>query len=137
MSAVIDTSALVAFCLNEDALDKEKLNERFREGVISIDLIRVESANAILVSKRRGVTGDGAAELALSSMLELSMNNIRMLPQDDELISNAFEMSETVPLAIYDLLYLSLAKKMGASLLSKDEGQIKAAKKLGITTEDI
>ena len=137
MTAVIDTSALVAFCLNEDALDRERLNERFREGVISIDLIRVESANAILVSKRRGVTGDGAAELALSSMLELSMNNIRMLPQDDELISDAFEMSETVPLAIYDLLYLSLAKKMGASLLSKDEGQIKAAKKLGITTEDI
>jgi predicted nucleic acid-binding protein len=137
VTAVIDASALVAFCLNEDGLDRERLKAHFREGVISIELIRVESANAILISKRRGVTKDDAAELALSSLLELSTNNIRMISQDDELINDAFEMSENMAIAIYDLLYLSLAKRTGASLLSKDDGQIKAAKRLGITIENI
>jgi predicted nucleic acid-binding protein len=137
VTAVIDASALVAFCLNEDGLDRERLNRHFREGVISLDLIRVEAANAILISKRRGVTRDGAARLALSSMLELSTSNIRMIPQDDESISEAFEMSDDTFLAIYDLLYLSLAKRMNASLLSKDDAQIKAAKKLGIRIESI
>jgi predicted nucleic acid-binding protein len=137
VTAVIDASALVAFCLNEDGLDKERLKAHFREGVVSVDLIRVESANAILVSKRRGVTKDDAVELALSSMFELSRDNIKLIPQDDELISNAFEMSESTQLAIYDLLYVSLAKRMSASLLSKDEAQRKAARSLGIKTENI
>lgn len=137
MTAVIDASALVAFCLNEDGLDRQRLKAHLREGVISVDLIRVESANAILISKRRGVTKDNRAKLALSSMLELSRNNITLIPQDDELISSAFEMSESTTLAIYDSLYLSLAKRMSASLLSKDEGQVKAARSLGIETENI
>ena len=137
MTAVIDASALVAFCLNEDGLDRQRLKAHFQEGVISVDLIRVESANAILISKRRGVTKDDSVKLALSSMLELSKNNITMIPQDDELISSAFEMSESTTIAVYDSLYLSLAKRMGASLLSKDQRQVGAARSLGIKTENI
>jgi predicted nucleic acid-binding protein len=137
VTAVIDTSALVAFCLNEDGLDKERVKEHLRKGVVSIDLIRVESANAILVSKRRGITKETVARAALSSMLELTTNNIKMMPQDDELISDAFEMGKDTTMAIYDLLYLSLARKMSAPLLSKDESQIRAARRLGITTENI
>jgi len=100
-------SALVAFCLNEDGPDGQKLKAHLREGVISVDLIRAESASAILISKRRGVTKDNAVKLALSGMLQLSRNNIKLIPQDDELISKAFEMSESMALAIYDSLYLS------------------------------
>lgn len=137
MTAVIDASALVAFCLNEEGLDRDKVKEHLRKGAISIDLIRAESANAILVSKRRGITRETAVGPALSSMLELSRNNISMMPQDDQLLSDAFEMSEDSTLTIYDLLYLSLARKLGANLLSKDEGQIKTAKRLGITAEII
>jgi predicted nucleic acid-binding protein len=137
VTAVIDASALVAFCLNEDGLDRQRLKAHFQQGVISVDLIRVESADAILISKRRGATKDGAVKVALSSMLELSRDNIKLIPQDDGLISNAFEMSESMRLTIYDSLYLSLAKRMSASLLSKDEGQLKAARGLGIKTENI
>ncbi len=137
MTAVIDASALVAFCLNEDGLDRQRLKAHFLKGVISVDMIRVESANAILVSKRRGVTKDDGVKLALSSMLELSRNNIKLIPQDDELIFDAFEVSESTTLAIYDSLYLSLAKRMSASLLSKDEGQMNAARSLGVKTENI
>ena len=137
MTAVIDATAVVAFCLNEQGLNKERVRSHLRNGVIGIDLIRVESANAILVSKRRGIIQESQATVALESMLEISRNNIKMVPQDDDPISKAFEIGQSVNLAIYDLLYLSLATRMSASLLSKDEGQIKAARKPGITIEDI
>ena len=137
MTAVIDATAVVAFCLNEQGLDRERVAGHLRSGVLSIDLVRVESANAILVSKRRGMVLESQATLALSSMLEISRDNIKIVPQDDDLISDAFEVGQSVNLAIYDLLYLSLARRMGASLLSTDQGQIRAARKLGIEIEEI
>ena len=137
MTAVIDATAVVAFCLNEQGLDRERVVSHLRSGVVSIDLVRVESANAILVSKRRGIVQESQASLAFSSMLEISRDNIKMVPQDDNLISDAFEIGQNVNLAIYDSLYLSLARRVGASLLSKDQGQIRAARKLGIEIEDV
>lgn len=138
MTAVIDASALVAFCLNERELDRDKLKEHLRRGVVSIELIKAESANAILVAKRRAIVDEKTARIALTSALDLSRNNIKMIPQDEDLITDAFELSESNNnLAIYDLLYLSLAKKISGTLLSKDEGQIKLARKLGITIEEI
>ena len=137
MTAVIDATAVVAFCLNEQGLDRERVLRHLRSGVVSIDLVRVESANAILVSKKRGLVQESQATLALSSMLEISRDNIKMVPQDDGLISDAFEIGQSANLAIYDLLYLSLARRVGASLLSKDQAQIRAARKLGIEIEEI
>lgn len=136
MTTIIDASALVAYCLNEDGLDKDKVKEHLRRGAVSLDLLRAESANAILVSKRRKITEKSVASLALSSMLQLSTNNIKMVPQDDELISDAFEMSEDSKLAIYDLLYLSLAKRMNGTILSTDANQVKEATRMGIAAEN-
>ena len=132
MTAVIDASALVAFCLNESGLDRKKLQEHLRNGVLSFELIRAESANAILVARRRGIVDEKTAKLGLANMLDISENNIKMMAQDDELISVAFDMAGSNNLAIYDLLYLSLAKKNNALLLSKDENQTKLAMSLGI-----
>jgi predicted nucleic acid-binding protein len=137
VKAVIDATAVVAFCLNEQGLNKERVASHLRSGVVSIDLVRVESANAILVAKRRGVVQESQATLALSSMLEISRDNIKMVPQDDNLISDAFEIGKSANLAIYDLLYLSLARRVGACLLSRDTRQIRAARELGIEIEEI
>jgi predicted nucleic acid-binding protein len=137
VTAVIDASALVAFCLNEEGLDREKLKGYLRNGVISIELIKAESANAILVAKRRAAIDEKAAKLALASVLGISGINVKMMPQEDELISDAFELSSSNSLAIYDLLYLSLAKKTGGVLLSKDASQVRLARKLGIEVENI
>jgi predicted nucleic acid-binding protein len=69
-------------------------------------------------------------------MLDLAKNNIKLIPQQ-EIISDAFEISESQEIAIYDALYLSLAKKMKASFLSLDSAQIGSARKLGIKVEKI
>jgi predicted nucleic acid-binding protein len=104
---------------------------------VSIGLIRAESANAILVSRRRKIIEEGKAELSFATMLDLSTNNIKMMPEDSDLISDAFQMSRNASLSIYDLLYLSLAKKTNSALLSKDASQVKEAGRLGIPVERI
>lgn len=137
MTAVIDASALVAYCLKEKGLDEEIVKEYLRSGVLSVDLIKAESANAILVAKRRKLIDDKTARSALASVLELCKNNIHLLPEDDELVSEAFEMAESNNAAIYDTLYLLVAKKTKSALLSKDRNQIDLAKMLGVRTEAI
>lgn len=136
MTAVLDSSALVAFCLNEKRLNREKMKELLLAGTISIELIQAESANAILVSKNRGLVDNRTARAAIESMLELSANNIKMMRQN-ELISEAFEMAESYRASVYDLLYVSLAKRTSSSLASKDEKQKEIARKVKIKIEEI
>ena len=102
-------------------------------GTISIELIEAESANAILVSKNRGLVDMRAA---IESMLELSSNNIKMMPQN-ELISEAFETAESYKASVYDLLYVSLAKRTSSSLASKDEKQKEIARKAKVKIEEV
>ncbi|MHB8567753.1 MAG: PIN domain-containing protein [Nitrososphaerales archaeon] len=55
MTAIIDASALVAFCLNKDGRDIDKIAQILTSGAINPDLFVTESANAILVSLKRGL----------------------------------------------------------------------------------
>ena len=136
MTEVIDSSVLVAFCLNEKGLNREKMRELLLKGVFSVDLIISESANAIITSRRRGLTDKDMAVRAFEVMLDFARNNIRLTPQL-EIISDAFEMAESHSIAIYDALYLSVAKKLKSSLVSLDSKQIDLAGKLGIEVEEI
>lgn len=135
MTAVIDASVLVAYCLCEEGLDSARVKEHLRTGVLSIDLVRVESANAIFVAKKRGIVNNEKAKAGLESMLELCNNNIELVPESDEMINDAFEISQSNNIAIYDSLYLSIARKTGSKLLSKDEIQNEVAKKLRIEVD--
>ncbi len=136
MTAIIDSSALVAFCLNEDGLNKERMKELFLSGTLSIELIEAESANAILVLKRRGLVDQRTAKAAIESLIELSNYNIKMMPQN-ELVSEAFETADSYKASVYDLLYVLLARRTSGSLASKDEKQKEIARKLNIKIEDI
>jgi predicted nucleic acid-binding protein len=136
VTEVIDSSALVAFCLKEKDLDREKIGELLLKGLFSVDLIISESANAIATSLRRGLTDKDTALRAFEVMLDFTTNNIRLTPQG-EIISDAFEMAESRNIAIYDALYISLTKKIKGSLVSLDSNQLDLARKLGIKVEEI
>jgi predicted nucleic acid-binding protein len=137
VTAVIDASALVAYCLKEEGLDRQKIKEHLQSGVLAVDLIKAESTNAVLVARRRGTIDDKGAKSASESMLDLCMNNIQVLPEDDALISEAFDVAKSNNVTIYDLLYLLIAKKTKSVLLSKDDNQISLGKKLGISSDNI
>ncbi|MHB8565692.1 MAG: type II toxin-antitoxin system VapC family toxin [Nitrososphaerales archaeon] len=137
MTAVIDSSALVAFSLKEKGLNVEAMKDLFLEEVISIDLIRAESTNAILVSKQRGIVGSEDASAALRVTLKLLENNFKFMDQNDELILDSYNLADSQKLSVYDAIYVSLAKREDCSLASKDAKQIEVARKLGIRIEEI
>jgi predicted nucleic acid-binding protein len=137
VTAVIDASALVAYCLREKDLDAEMVRENLRTGVLSVGLVKAEAANAILMARRRGIVDDDEARASLASMLELCNNNINLLSESDEMIHEAFEISQSNNVAIYDSLYISIAKKTKSTLLSKDERQKDVARKLRIGVEPV
>ncbi len=85
----------------------------------------------------KGLIDDKTAKSSLEGALTLCNTNIKILDEDSEMILDAFEMAESNNTAIYDLLYLLVAKKNQSVLLSKDENQVKLAKKLGIAIEEI
>ena len=131
MTVVIDSSALVAYCLKEKACDAGKISEILRNGAISPDIVLAETANAILIASRRGLIGIDTAKKALDSALQLTSINLRMISQS-ELVSDACDLAAETKLTVYDALFVFLAKKTKSSLASIDEGQLKVATKLGI-----
>jgi predicted nucleic acid-binding protein len=90
------------------------------------------------VAKRRNLVDAKTASDALTSMVQLiSSGNIALVPTI-ALISDAFAVAEeSSNRALYDALYVSLAKRENGPLASKDAKQVALAKKIGIKTEDI
>ncbi len=137
MTVVIDSSALVAYCLKESERDIGKISGILREGAISSDIIIVESANAILMANRRGLVDKETAEKALDLASRVARINLKLVPHS-EMIEEVFDFAKKdTKLTIYDALFVFLAKKTGSYLVSLDEGQAKVATKMGIKLLEI
>ncbi len=129
MTVTIDTSALVAYLLEEGG--SEKIRELLSEGVQSLPLLIKESCNAVLEALRQRRISREESEKILKAILVLSETNIKMLPQEN-LIADAFKIASENNLTIYDSLYIALAKNPESSLLSMDKRQVAIAEKLGV-----
>jgi len=55
--------------------------------------------------------------------------------KQDEVIDEAFQIAKEHNIAIYDSLYIALAKKLGFSLITLDKFQSKVASELGVGLE--
>ncbi len=126
---VIDASALASYVLREEG--SETIRSLLEEGVASIDLAVKEGCSAVLLARRRGLISPEQAQRSLEALLALTDTNVKMHPQRD-LLEPAFEIASQNDLAFYDALYLALAMKLDAELLSRDARQIGAAKKTGV-----
>jgi len=137
VTVVIDSSALVAYCLNEKEHDITKISEILKAGAISSDIIVVESANAILIASRRGLVDKETAEKALDLADRLAKINLKLIPHS-ETIKDVFDLAKKeTKLTIYDALFIFLAKKTASYLASVDERQSKIAAKMGIKLVEI
>lgn len=131
MTVIIDSSALVAYLLEESEF--EKIRDLLTEGVDSPALLVVEVSNAILeAGKNKRVAREGA-EKAIGVMLNLLESNIRIHDEVD-LVESSFNIAADRSLTIYDSIYLALAKKLNGSLASRDRKQVEAARTLEIET---
>lgn len=129
MTATIDSSALVAYLLEEGG--SEAIREMLAEGVESAPLIVKESSNAVLEARRQKRLSLPECERALKAILALSETNIKLVPQED-LIPEAFKIAMENDLTIYDSIYIALAKRSGNALASRDRKQIEVAARVGV-----
>jgi len=68
-------------------------------------------------------------------MMKLAGTAIDLSPQT-ELLPAAYEMALRRSITLYDALYITLAQRLGARLLSRDRMQLRVAKAEGVATSN-
>lgn len=133
MMWVIDTSALIRLFVPDGPLhpDVETAFNRATSGadlVLAPQLLLVEVANVLLRKRRRG-------ELSSQELSELLLA-IESLPlrlcEHQSLLVPACVLAEAHGLTAYDALYLALAERHGARLMTNDDDLDKVARSLGL-----
>jgi predicted nucleic acid-binding protein len=127
VTVIVDSSALVAYLLEESEF--EKIRDLLTEGVESPALLVMEASNAVLEASKR--IGREDADKAVGVLLNLLESNIRLHDEED-LVHSAFQIAADHGLTTYDSVYLALAKKLRGSLASRDKKQVEVARVLGL-----
>lgn len=133
MMWVIDTSALIRLFVPDGPMHPEAetaLNRAASGGasVLAPQLLLVEAANVLLRKRRRGeLSGPELSEL-LQAVESLPIRLCEHGPS----IPSACALAETHGLSVYDALYLALAERHGARLITCDEALDKVARTIGL-----
>ncbi|MEM1635735.1 MAG: type II toxin-antitoxin system VapC family toxin [Nitrososphaerota archaeon] len=124
---VVDASVITAIILRED--NYEKLLQHLKNS-ITLDQAFKEASNAIWKAVMRDhLSGEEAVKAF--SLLKM-MKGILEIRNEDEYLDESFKIALETGLTIYDSLYLALARSEKRPLLTLDENQREAAKKLDI-----
>ena len=131
---VVDTSALIRLFVPDGPLHPEvetAFNRAASGGdlVLAPQLLLAEAANVMLRKRQRG-------ELSAVELVEL-LQAMMSLPirycEHENLILSTCALAEAHGLTAYDALYLALAERQGARLITNDEALNAAARTLGLT----
>ena len=133
MMWVIDTSALIRLFVPDGPLhpEVETAFNRAASGadlVLAPHLLLAEAANVLLRKRRRD-------ELSAQELREL-LQAVESLPirlcEHGPLLFPACALAEAHGLSAYDALYLAVAERHGARLITNDEGLAKVARAIGL-----
>jgi len=118
---VADTSAIVRLFVPDGPLHPEieaALNRAMHgsDVVLAPDLMLAESANVLLRKQRRGELSSEEARAIIEAIVSLP---VRIEPHAPLLVS-AYALADTHNLTVYDALYLALAERHGARLMTCD-----------------
>ncbi len=126
---VVDASALTAFVLREEGWETIAGHLTVAS---SVEDVAKEVSNAIWKAcLLRGFISVEDATRAHGILQSMLAKNIRLYRSVD-LLDDAFKISLQHRLTVYDSVYLALALREGADLLTLDEGQAGVAEELGI-----
>ena len=132
MIIVLDSNAAIEIVLNREKGKKLRELIETSEKTVSSEFFRIETANVI----RKYYNGKYIKKAECNKLLELAENLV------DEFIpirENHLEaLNEAIRLnySAYDMLYLTLARRMGAILVTLDRSLNLIAKKEGIETAE-
>lgn len=130
---VIDASALAKYILREQGW--RDVESRMVEGVHSLDLVVKEVANTIWRHsiKLKRIEGDVAKEV-FNVLMMLIKEKVILLDSQDKYIEQAFDLSLSHDITIYDALYIAQAKHIEAKLLTSDRYQAEVAERVKVET---
>jgi predicted nucleic acid-binding protein len=123
---IVDASVAVQWIAEEDtsALSDELLP---RDDLVGPELLQIEVANAL---RRKVWVGDMSLDHAKAG-LQFVRDKVAILQVPSELLDRALEMSHLMYHPIYDCIYLSLAEKHNAPVVTYDQDFIERAREHG------
>jgi predicted nucleic acid-binding protein len=128
LNIVVDASAVAAWLMpDEKGIDLTLLQDR-GDILIAPWLLWVELRNLVLMSIRRNRLSRGTATRVLTNADALG---VRLDAEPHSLV--LMDLAEQHRLTAYDALYLELALRTSASLLSADKALCKAAQSESVT----
>ncbi len=126
---VIDASIVVRWYIADDPLHADAMGVRRSVDAIAPTLIQAETANALWRYVRQGLL---RIEDACESVAVLP--DILTLTEDRHLIGAAQRASALKDHPIYDCLYLALAQREAAELVTADRRLAHLAQEIGVPT---
>ena len=133
MMWVVDTSALIRLFVPDGPLHPavETAFNRAASGadlLLAPHLLLAETANVLLRKRRRGEL----SELELHELLQTIGSLPIRLCEQGSLLVPACALASAHDLSAYDALYLALAERHGARLITCDEALDKVARAIGL-----
>jgi len=124
---VIDASALAKYLNKERGW--QRVQEHLLEGCITIELVLKEVANTLW---KRVMRKELTTQLAIEVMEAILDRKIVKISPQEPLLKEAIEFSLKSETTIYDALYITLAKRLNAPLITSDKKQAQKAKEVGV-----
>ena len=130
---VVDTSAVVRLFVPDGPLhpEIEAAMNRAMHGsdvVLAPELMLIESANVLMRKQKRSELLSEEARAIIESIVSLP---VRIEPHAPLLVS-ACALAQANNLTVYDALYLALAERHGARLMTCDDRLDRVAKTMGL-----
>jgi len=126
---VIDASALVKYVNRESGY--EAIVNHILHGCITVELALKELGNALWKRVIRGEVGLEDARQVLKLFTEGRI--VRFAAQED-LVLDAFNLSTSLNITVYDAFYIALAERLKVELVTADRKQAEKARELGVKT---
>lgn len=125
---VVDASVAVKWFLDEDRTAAARSLLDGSDDLLAPSFILLEVSHAMWVAARQQRTTVGASEASEGALIL----TIRQLTPVEDLIVGAAMLMRALDHPVYDCLYLALAQREAATLITADEGQFRAARRAKI-----
>lgn len=116
MSLVVDASVAVKWVLAEDDSETAHRLAESGEALHAPRLLASEVANAVWSRVRRGELERGQATELVATVPEMPLR----WHTDESICTDAIRLALTYDRAVYDCMYLALAQRIGACLVTAD-----------------
>jgi len=132
---VVDSSAFIRFLIKEEGWERLIPYLDPDAEPCSVDLLIIETANAIwkYVERFKRIDEDQGLNL-LERVMKLVEENVLRLESASSYLREALKISLRYGITVYDSLFIAQARSLNVKLITSDRKQIEVAQDLGVET---